>query len=75
MPEQSCSQYPVIETAASASGLCYLGADGSEIPNLGERRIYAMAEDGTTSKMKFQVCPVTKPLASVSRMARAGNRV
>eukprot|EP00973_Karenia_brevis_P053317 7410497-Karenia_brevis.AAC.1 len=62
MPEQSCNQYPVIETAASASGLCYLGADGSEIPNQGGRRIYAMAEDGTTSKLRFQVCPVTKAI-------------
>eukprot|EP00973_Karenia_brevis_P078130 10850403-Karenia_brevis.AAC.1 len=34
-----------------------------------------MAEDMTTSKMRFQVCPVTRPLASVSWMARSGDRV
>eukprot|EP00973_Karenia_brevis_P091307 12406881-Karenia_brevis.AAC.1 len=34
-----------------------------------------MTEDGTTSEVKLQVCPVTKPLASLSRMARVRNKV
>eukprot|EP00973_Karenia_brevis_P002875 390207-Karenia_brevis.AAC.1 len=57
------------------SGMCYLGADGSEIPNCGERTICAVTEGGSAAKMRFQVCPVTKALGSVSRMTQAGNRV
>lgn len=75
MPEELCSQYPTLDTKASLSGMCYLGADGSEIPNLGERTICAIMEDGSAAKMRFQVCPVTKALGSVSRMTQAGNRV
>ena len=75
MPEGLCSQYETMDTKASLSGMCYLGADGSEIPNLGDRTICALMEDGSAARMRFQVCPVTKALASVSRMTQAGNKV
>ena len=74
MPEDQCTQYPTMDTQASLSGMCYLGADGSEIPNVGERTVCAFTEDGSAARMRFQVCPVTKALGSVSRMTQAGNR-
>ena len=75
IPEDQCAQYPTTDTQASLSGMCYLGADGSEIPNVGERIICAVTDDGMAAQMRFQVCPVTKALGSVSRMTQAGNKV
>eukprot|EP00973_Karenia_brevis_P076629 10644604-Karenia_brevis.AAC.1 len=75
IPEEQCVQYPTTDTQASLSGMCYLGADGSEIPNVGERTVCAVTEDGSAARMRFQVCPVTKALGSVSRMTQAGNKV
>ena len=61
--------------AESLSGMSYTGADGSPIPNLGERTVDAVLENGQHTKMNFQVCPVTKALGSVSKMVKNGHRV
>eukprot|EP00973_Karenia_brevis_P021533 2959621-Karenia_brevis.AAC.1 len=57
------------------TGTTYVGADGSKIPNKGERTVNAITEDGVDTSMKFQVCPVTKPLGSVSKMVKTGHKV
>ena len=48
---------------------------GAQISNLGERTVEAVTESGVSTKMKFQVCPVTKALGSVSKMVQSGHRV
>eukprot|EP00973_Karenia_brevis_P050747 7049421-Karenia_brevis.AAC.1 len=75
IPEEKCSQYEAVDTAKSLAGAGYTGADGSPIPNLGERTIDVVTEAGNNTKMRFQVCPVTKALGSVSKMVRSGHRV
>ena len=75
MPESKCCQYEVVDTPKSLAGSNYSGADGSAIPNLGERTIDVVTEAGNNAKMRFQVCPVTKALGSVSKMVRNGHRV
>ena len=75
IPEVKCAQYATIDTARSLAGANYTGADGSPIPNLGERTVEAVTESGVRTKMKFQVCPVTKALGSVSKMVQSGHRV
>eukprot|EP00973_Karenia_brevis_P019958 2739237-Karenia_brevis.AAC.1 len=37
IPEGKCNQYEVVDTQKSLTGTNYSGADGSKIPNLGER--------------------------------------
>ena len=53
----------------------YEGADGSQIPHLGEKEFEAYTEAGLWRNMTAQVTEVNKALLSVSRMVKAGNRV
>ena len=53
----------------------YEVADGTLLPNLGEKRIEVIAEGGVRRKMVAQVCGVNKALLSVRRVTAAGNTV
>ena len=57
------------------NGVQYEIADGSLIPNLGERRIPVIGEQGQRRNLKVQVSEVNKNLLSVRRITAAGNRV
>ena len=50
-------------------------ADGTRIPNLGEKKFIAVSDNGVARQMRAQVCEVNKALLSVHRVAQAGNRV
>ena len=50
-------------------------ANGTNIPNLGEKSFIANSEDGHVRNLTAQVCDVNKALLSVSRMVKAGNKV
>ena len=60
---------------AKRRGVCYEVADGTNIPNLGEKKFTAVSEEGTMRNITAQVCSVNKALLSVKKMTRAGNRV
>ena len=66
---------PVLVGAASRRGGEYEVADGSRIPNEGEKTFEAHAEGGAVRLIKAQVCGVNKPLLSVRKIVEAGNRV
>ena len=74
-PEGILKGYELVSTDWSESGKGYSAANGSEIPNLGEKVVRGQTMNGMWCSMKFQVCSVTKPLGSVSRMCQAGSRV
>ena len=63
------------EGEAKRKGVQYEVADGTLIPNVGEKSFVAVGEDGSLRRMKVQVCDVNKPLLSVRRVTAAGNRV
>ena len=71
----SMKGYQVLKNSASESGLTYTTATGKEIPNLGEKVVVVATTEGSTRSIKFQMCDVTKCLASVSRIVEAGHRV
>ena len=51
-------------------------ANGDRIANLGEQIFTGMTEaEGLLRTVKAQVCEVSKPLMSVSRLVNAGNTV
>ena len=50
-------------------------ADGTLIPNLGEKKFIAVSDNGVARQMRAQVCEVNKALLSVHRVVQAGNRV
>ena len=75
IPEYRLPGYPLIPTTASKDGLEYTAANGKKIPNLGEKQAVVRTGDGSIKCIRFQVCDVTKILASVSRIVQAGHRV
>ena len=76
MPEQTLSGViDITEGVASKRGVAYEVADGTKIPNLGERRFLAVSEEGVQRGMTAQVAAINKTLMSVSKVVRKGNRV
>ena len=67
--------YTVRESAASKAGVCYTAANGGEIPNLGERLLAVVTEEGTVRGMTQQVADVTKPLEAVRANLKSGHAV
>ena len=65
----------ISEGAAFKRGVQYEVADGTKVPNLGERRFVGFTEDGRASGVVAQVCAVNKMLMSVSKMTKNGNKV
>ena len=63
------------ESSACKRGVMYEVADGTQIPNLGERKFLGITEDGKAKGVVAQVCAVNKSLMSVSKIAGKGNRV
>ena len=59
----------------SRNGVKYMSASGNHLANLGEKSVAFATEDWQARNMKFQVCDVTKPLASVSHICKKGHRV
>ena len=67
--------YKILKNSASEAGLTYTTANGKEIQNLGEKVVVVATSEGASKSIKFQICEVTKCLASVSRIVEAGHRV
>ena len=63
------------EGEAMRRGIQYEIADGTLIPNQGEKNFVAHSEGGMKRMMKAQVCEVNKALLSVKKVTQAGNRV
>ena len=63
------------EGAAKKRGTQYEVADGTLIPNLGEKTFAVHSEDGQVRCVTAQVCDVNKSLLSVRKVTKAGNRV
>ena len=57
------------------TGVTYTAANGGELPNEGEQTVSFVTNEGQKRHMIFQIAPVGKPLASVSRIVHKGNRV
>ena len=65
----------ISEGAAFKRGQHYECANGSQIPNLGERKFLGITEEQGRKAVAAQVCAVTKNLLSVKGMTRNGHRV
>ena len=65
----------ITEGAALKKGVHYEVANGSQIPNLGERQFLGITEEGGHRGVVAQICAVNKNLMSISKIAKQGNRV
>ena len=73
--EDMLTRVTTVEGYAQKKGVQYEVADGTLIPNLGEKKCVGVSDRGVTRQMKAQVCEVNKALLSVHRVVQAGNRV
>ena len=74
-PMEMVKEVPWKETEASKNGLRYRAADGSPIYNQGEKRIEGYDSKGNKIGCTWQGAKITKPLAGIREMCKAGNRV
>ena len=73
IPRTSCPKIPIQSSLQSLRQMEYEIADGSTIPNLGERRCLMWTEDATQARhINMQVADVHKALLSLSRCADMG---
>ena len=66
---------PLRPSRGSKSGQKFHTADGTKLPNHGEKTILAVTEGGRKVSMKYQVADVTKPLCSVGKVMDNDNLV
>ena len=67
--------YEIQPGEASKAGVRYKVANVEEIPNLGEKNLLVMTEEGTWRGLKAQVAEVSKALQSVRGLVKAGHLV
>ena len=75
IPPHVGRDYEVVPGAASKAGVRYEVANGEEIPNLGEKLLPVVTNEGSWRGMVAQVADVTKALQSVRALVRAGHVV
>ena len=75
MPENYLTEIPIVPSEGSRRGVRYVTANGSKMPNVGERKVHFKTIDGGMSSVVFQVTNAKKPLVSVSKIVQKGNRV
>ena len=73
IPPHVGEDYEVVPGAASKAGVRYEVANGEEIPNLGEKLLPVVTNEGSWRGMVAQVADVTKALQSVRALVRAGH--
>ena len=73
LPRDWCPQAALVD--GPMKGKKYSAANGSDIKNEGQRVVSMVTKEGQWRNMTFQVCNVTRPLASVSKIVEAGHSV
>jgi hypothetical protein len=74
-PKSVGGHLPIRETEAVRRNLGYVAANGTKIANHGERVLRGSASNGTAMSLAVQVADVSRTLASVNHMNKAGNVV
>jgi hypothetical protein len=75
LPAGWLEKLPMEESAGSRTGKKYLAASGEKVPNMGEKTVEAITNEGMRLKIIFQVTKVVKALISVGKLTRQGHRV
>ena len=75
IPPHVGKAYDVLPSKASEAGVMYEIADGTEIPNLGEKLMPVVTAEGTWKGLRAQVADVSKAVQSVRSLVRSGHVV
>ena len=75
MGQQMAPGTAIKPSVDSCSGVQYTTANGSSVPNRGEKEVKVVTSEGQKCVLRMQVKDVTKALMSVSSICDAGHRV
>jgi hypothetical protein len=64
-----------VDPGRAGAGTEYICADGGRIPNMGEKSIPGLSDEGSRLAINFQVTTVDRPLIAVSKLTAAGHDV
>ena len=74
-PTALSSHLCVHDEARKGAGVENICADGARIPNMGEKLVRGITDEGTSVAVNFQVAAVDKPLIAISKLTEAGHDV
>ena len=74
-PKTMASWIPIVPSEGSKRGQHYIAANGERIPNLGERTLDLVTDEGSAAVAKFNVAEVNRPLCSITAVCDKGNEV
>ena len=75
MPDRLLPDHAVVEGEAKRQGVAYTTADGSKIPNLGEKKVAYKTFEGHSACSMFQIADVRRAFLSVPRLTASGHDV
>ena len=75
VPPHLGRDYEIVKGQAATDGVRYEIADGTEIPNLGEKLLPIMTREGTWRALKAEVADISKAVQSVWSLVKTGHRV
>ena len=75
MPEHLVPFVKTVPTEESRAKKKYRGAGGEPIPVLGEKSIEVVTKEGQKKTTTWRICPVKRPLLSLSQVIAKGHRV
>ena len=67
-PAGMFSQFPLKPSEGSLAGKCYVSATKHQVPNLGERVVEFMTDEGLKMKIKLQEAAIGKVLISAAKL-------
>ena len=74
-PEEEFPSVKMEPSQGSKKGRKYVAANGHKVPNMGQKKMPMITEDGKQLMITWQVTKVVKPLLSVSKLTENGNMV
>ena len=74
-PASIAPHVPLQESAGSSRGQKYSTADGTTIPNRGEKTFVMRTKEGNDTEVTYQIADISRPLNSVGRICDQGNFV
>ena len=75
VPPSVGGEYDIVCGRAAMAGVKYEIADGSQIPNLGEKLLPIVTRENTWRGLKVEVADIAQALQSVRSLVRTGHKV
>ena len=74
-PPSMAPEVPIRESPGSRMNRAYVAAGGERIPNMGQKVLTVVTNEGREAKAVYQVAEVTRPLTAVGSTCDRGNVV